>query len=621
MIKMLHLLNQVIQYQEVKKLLKYHQQNKIQLLYILTFIYSLLFLAIISLPLFVIHPNKIFLSLIILAVSLLLSIPIVIRQMISMQKKEKLDHKLLNMTPVFDDFIYQTRNNLKDYLDFSFLISTGINIIQLFFFIITAGWKNHNFLFNSLFLVSYLIGTTLIILLFTYITFYRKKNQKESLLQLENYPVSTNIFFFLIPASAIFGLLFLAILWLVSHSLLISIIISIVLSLPSTFLLHIIFRKINFYDRNQRTILLKKTGKNIKKGFISSKRFLKQIHFSKAKYLATPLIFGFTLFLMIRFFNDQSTLQTKIFQCVVFSLFFSYPIFRYFFFHAKHVLRPFLFTCFIFFLLLLFSFLVYFNFYFDFDKQASFFNLNQFIIPVIVPIIHISSEIKFFFKQVSMAWMFATPLIFTGLFYFNYVVYKKILYIERLIDAQIKKSLSRKNAAIIFGDSLSLYPFFFSFFLSIIIIILLKLELPALSRLFFNLVEVLQIREVFKFEFLSQANIDLFFNYLFYIILIYFIINLILKFISSIFSHLILFHDEIIYLSNNLIHKNVLRIPVSKINYIVIKQNLVEKFLDIGTLFVETADKNGMIEINGVTGIRDKNIIIMEKIKLDLQKA
>jgi hypothetical protein len=56
------------------------------------------------------------------------------------------------------------------------------------------------------------------------------------------------------------------------------------------------------------------------------------------------------------------------------------------------------------------------------------------------------------------------------------------------------------------------------------------------------------------------------------------------------------------------------------VNFIIIKQSIIEKFLDIGTIFIETSDKNGLIKIKSISSIKDKNKEIMDKIKIGLQK-
>ena len=92
----------------------------------------------------------------------------------------------------------------------------------------------------------------------------------------------------------------------------------------------------------------------------------------------------------------------------------------------------------------------------------------------------------------------------------------------------------------------------------------------------------------------------------------------ILNFFSSILSHFILFSDEIVYYENKIYKNTILRIPLTRINYILIKQNIIEKIFDFGTLFIETIDKSGVIKIKGIPSIKEKNILIMDKIKGDI---
>ena len=88
-------------------------------------------------------------------------------------------------------------------------------------------------------------------------------------------------------------------------------------------------------------------------------------------------------------------------------------------------------------------------------------------------------------------------------------------------------------------------------------------------------------------------------------------------FYSSIFSHFILFEDEVIYYEDKLVKKTILRIPLTQINYIIIKQNIFEKIFDYGSIFIETSDKYGLVKIKGIPAIKEKNILIMDKIKGD----
>jgi hypothetical protein len=139
-----------------------------------------------------------------------------------------------------------------------------------------------------------------------------------------------------------------------------------------------------------------------------------------------------------------------------------------------------------------------------------------------------------------------------------------------------------------------------------------------ISKLFYYIFDTFKISEVFNFTFLSLKNISSFFSTIFYIFLLFIILKYALSFFSSILSHFILFSDEIIYYENKIYKNTILRIPLTRINYILIKQNIIEKIFDFGTLFIETIDKSGVIKIKGIPSIKEKNILIMDKIKGDL---
>ena len=61
------------------------------------------------------------------------------------------------------------------------------------------------------------------------------------------------------------------------------------------------------------------------------------------------------------------------------------------------------------------------------------------------------------------------------------------------------------------------------------------------------------------------------------------------------------------------------RIPIQRINHIHIQQNIIEKFLDIGTIILESSDTSNRMIVKGVTSIHEKSKI-MDKIKIDLKK-
>ena len=81
-----------------------------------------------------------------------------------------------------------------------------------------------------------------------------------------------------------------------------------------------------------------------------------------------------------------------------------------------------------------------------------------------------------------------------------------------------------------------------------------------------------------------------------------------------------LFSGEVVFVKNLLITRNITRVPITRINHLVIKQNFIERFLDIGSLLIETSDRGLVMSVKGVTSITEKNRKIMDKVKVGLQK-
>ncbi|MBN2547336.1 MAG: PH domain-containing protein [Spirochaetes bacterium] len=243
------------------------------------------------------------------------------------------------------------------------------------------------------------------------------------------------------------------------------------------------------------------------------------------------------------------------------------------------------------------------------------FLLKDFVLPIINFINNLSSFINNIIKQINFLIILLIPILFAIIYFSMFYLLLLLEFIGKIIDFKLRRSLTNKNVSIIFGDSISLYPFIFKLFINLLIIIILYLEILPVSRFFSNIFTTFKVAEVFKFNFLEETKIIYFFTVLFYIYTIFLTFNLFLKLISSLNSHFILFNDEIVYYENKLFHKTILRIPIKKINYIVVKQNILEKLLNIGSIYIETLNKNNLIKIPGISFIKEKNILIMEKIK------
>ena len=214
-----------------------------------------------------------------------------------------------------------------------------------------------------------------------------------------------------------------------------------------------------------------------------------------------------------------------------------------------------------------------------------------------------------------------TPIIFAMLVFLSLLV---ILIVDKLrftIYNILKSKLIRQDENILFGDSVSFFYFLLSLLINLPVMLLLKLECPALANFFNYIFDTFQVASIFKMKFLTAENVTAAVNLIINIIIVIIALRLLFQFISSMLSYFILFADEIVWIENKLYTGITLRIPLSKVNYIICRQNIVEKLFDIGSILIEAQDKNGLIKINGVSSIKQKNIILMEKIKIDLQKV
>ena len=98
-------------------------------------------------------------------------------------------------------------------------------------------------------------------------------------------------------------------------------------------------------------------------------------------------------------------------------------------------------------------------------------------------------------------------------------------------------------------------------------------------------------------------------------------LQILLRFNLAMFSHFILLQNEVIFIRNNLIHRESFRIPLSRIDQVYSQQNAIERFLDIGSISLKTRENSNPVIIPGVIAVSEKNRMLMDKIKIDLQKT
>lgn len=209
---------------------------------------------------------------------------------------------------------------------------------------------------------------------------------------------------------------------------------------------------------------------------------------------------------------------------------------------------------------------------------------------------------------------------FLAVYFISFAALKFLHLLEKISFATSQKELSGERPVILFNSNLSLYPVLFYAAASGAGLLLLYIEIPFFSNLFFTLIGTLQVEEVFKITLFSLENITKFFKAVTILWTAWCALQILLRFNLAMFSHFILLKNEVIFIRNNVIHRETFRIPLSKIDQVYTNQNALERFLDIGSVSLKTKETDNHVLIAGVPAVSEKNRMLMDRIKIDLQK-
>lgn len=391
-------------------------------------------------------------------------------------------------------------------------------------------------------------------------------------------------------------------------------------------------RKYAFKDFNADKVKtknkLKSSAKLIKNSFIYNlKSFTEKHILNKSIFLfcrknlliVSGFFIGFTVSLIVSV-KFSLSFSFIISYTLISACLFSKDIFSKFNKYGKESERPFIFVQSVFIIIILLSIISPLIVTPEIIEGTFLYSLKDMILPVTTVI----DSILIFFDELIHSRNILHAVIPVPLFIILYFtalfIHKSIHIIENISDRKLRDKLQGDCKAVIFGDNLSLYPFTMRLFISAFALLLLWVEIPFMSNLIYSLIKTLQVQEVFKIDIFTEVNITLFFKGVFTISAAYVLYISIIDFISSMFSHIMLFSDEIIYVNNLFITRNIIRLPVQRVNHISVKQNFIERFLDIGTLIIESSDNKTVMQVKGVTSITEKNRKIMDKVKIGLQK-
>lgn len=252
-------------------------------------------------------------------------------------------------------------------------------------------------------------------------------------------------------------------------------------------------------------------------------------------------------------------------------------------------------------------------------------NLPQLVKDIICPITglidNILAHIDNLKNTVSYHKILLPIPVFLAVYFLNSVALRLIYLLGNISFRTSQKELSGELPVILFNSNLSLYPVLFYAVISGAGLLLLYIEIPFISNLFFTLIGTLQVEEVFKITIFSLENITKFFKAITILWTAWYVLKIVLHFNRAIFSHFILLQNEVILICNNLLHREAFRIPLSKIDQVHSQQNAIERLLDIGSISLKTREVDNSVVIPGVPAVSEKNRMLMDKIKIDLQKT
>lgn len=450
--------------------------------------------------------------------------------------------------------------------------------------------------------------------------FIFKKLPQPELLDLGNFKENNAVDLPLLVLLTVplFAVLF-AILQLCRLPLILAFVISVAVSTAFGIAAHFVLRYFGLYNKTRRRILFYKVHAKVT-DFTEELSVLKVILQFYRRY-TLPINTFVISFLILEIFG-KSFLKSQsniLFLVQMFTLAASYPIFSHFNRYDNTSKRQFINTVSID-LLVIVLFLIS-----SIRITPLCENFPQYAKDVICPITGLVDNILAHIDSLKNMASYHKILLpipaFLAVYFLSFAALKLLHLLERISFRTSQKELSGEVPVILFNSNLSLYPVLFYAAASGAGLLLLYIEIPFISNLFFTLIGTLQVEEIFKITLFSLENITKFFKAVTILWTAWCALQVLLRFNLAMFSHFILLQNEVIFIRNNLIHRETFRIPLSKIDQVYTQQNAAERFLDIGSVSLKTRETDNPVVIPGVPAVSEKNRMLMDKIKIDLQKT
>jgi hypothetical protein len=549
-------------------------------------------------------------------ISALLSLIPVVRYR-SITGIEALDKKILSLSLARSDYKTAFKTSPVFVLQTAGLIALIIELYAILNYILCA--LTPSLAFSSLlFLVPVSTAMVLVSIIITMLIFHAiNRSGDEHFVKIETYnrqgtflPVIVAILITLILSVL---LIFLA--GSIFKYSVITISISIAIGLPAGIISSILMHRNKLFTRS-RWIIIMGRGRALLNDKIKSINSASIFSLFRSSYILLPFLAAMLAFILLSLISILIPIDYKLrlIQSLVTGLYFSYPLLkRKISYSDLH--KPFTFTLFLFIMVQLSTIFALLSSIKPLGDTSPLLFAHDFINPLINGFALAATRVTRFYSAIPLPLYLLIPALFLVLLLASMKLYSLLLLIGRKVDDSLKASLNRPSTTLLFGDSISLYPTLFSMFGAALLSSVLLIESRPAGMLFAGLIETFQVAQVFNLDFLILENIQNFIHTIIIIAISVIGVRLGYQFVCSLLSHFMLFGDELVYLENKLFTKSVMRIPLSRINYIICRQNIIDKFFDVGTIYIETSDKNGLIKIKGVSSIKEKNILIMDKIK------
>ncbi|MBN1696674.1 MAG: PH domain-containing protein [Spirochaetales bacterium] len=353
-----------------------------------------------------------------------------------------------------------------------------------------------------------------------------------------------------------------------------------------------------------RRYLFGKNWKWVRKGFIKLFGFA---GFPVAAALAEAL---FLILISPFYFTGWNA---SIAAVVLSGIFFSLPLLNSIF-RDKRLFVPFRFTVFLFLSVLIIVF---------FSPLASAIGrlpglscgmIDEMIRPLVTALSYYSGICLSVVRGIPLPLFIFLPFTFFPLLAVNRGIYEAAYVIRKQYERYRHKNVFGRKTRVSFSGALSPYRAFFSLSAAVIIGYILFLEARPVSRLLLDFTGALRMTEKSGSFGMTADIIYRSVDILFTAITVILLLRGIAGILYSLRSLLFLSEDEFVFSEKRILSSTLHRIPLKTITHIIVRQSALDRCFDTGVLVIRTSGSGKDIRIHGMSFIRERQRLLMEKV-------